>query len=101
MHIVWTQKRLNSWGPSLVSFRWRIQIYKKINRLSCKFLEILLVFPKILYKADFEIAAQKSFASEKMPLCLGCRTPKTADLYLISSKSYSKNSHTHGFLDGL
>ncbi len=31
-----------------------------------------------------------------MLLCLDCRTAKTAGLYLVSSKSYSKTSHTHG-----
>jgi hypothetical protein len=31
-----------------------------------------------------------------MPFRLGCRTPKTAVLYLVPNKSYSKNSHTHG-----
>ncbi len=31
-----------------------------------------------------------------MPFGLGCQTPKSAGLSLVSIKSYSKNSHTHG-----
>ena len=55
-----------------------------------------LVFQRSYEKPTSRLLLRKDFASEKMLLRLGYRTAKTAGLYLVPSKSYSKNSHTHG-----
>jgi hypothetical protein len=55
-----------------------------------------LFFQRSVPKLTLSLHLRKLFANEKMPLHLGCRTTKTASLYLVLSKSYLKNSHTHG-----
>ena len=69
---------------------------KKSIGCHARFWKSSLFFQRSFTKSTSKLQPRKVFASEKMPLHVGCRTPKTAGLYLVPSKSYSQNSHTHG-----
>ena len=63
------------------------------NSIGChaSFWKSSLFFQRSFTKPTSKLQPRKVFASEKLPLCLGCRTPKTAGPYLVPIKNYSKN----------
>ena len=58
-----------------------------------------VVFQRSSEKPNFELFLRKDFAHKKMLLGLGYQTVKTAGLYLVPIKSYSKNNQVPYILE--